>query len=420
MYQNNWKYSFYNCFLLLILVGSSTKAQDTLNILFVGNSITYFNNMPQTFEAIANDLGNPVKVTMYAPGGTGFIHHVADPNVYHHFRQGIWDYVVLQPGSNESPGYSSPIQQTLSRARQLKDSIKLYNPCSQILYYEISYGVWGNSANDLNTYNTTMDSIRKNLEILADSTECFFAPVGEAFRTAWNDDLNTILWGGYGNIHPNGKGSYIAACVFYASIFQQSSLGTTITTSLSSQDANQYQLLADTTVLNYLNDWRINTYTPTSSFNYQVNGTTANFNHTFGAVDSVVWDFGDGNTSSNSNPTHYYNTAGNYTIMLTAYANGCTYTQQQTISIVSLHSNLITLNTNWSISPNPAHSQISIQSLSENFSACTFIIYNNIGHVVAQYNQPIIDVSSLPSGSYFLKYLNHQTNTYNIKKWVKY
>jgi len=31
------------------------NAQDTTKVLFIGNSITYYNNMPQTFEAIAND-----------------------------------------------------------------------------------------------------------------------------------------------------------------------------------------------------------------------------------------------------------------------------------------------------------------------------------------------------------------------------
>jgi len=39
-------------------------------------------------------------------------------------------------------------------------------------------------------------------------------------------------------------------------------------------------------------------------------------------ADSVLWDFGDGNTSKVSNPTHSYSNAGSYTIILTAY-NEC-------------------------------------------------------------------------------------------------
>ncbi len=34
---------------------------------------------------------------------------------------------------------------------------------------------------------------------------------------------------------------------------------------------------------------------------------------------SYLWDFGDGNTSTETEPTHYYQNNGNYTITLTAY-----------------------------------------------------------------------------------------------------
>lgn len=57
----------------ILLIGFNSNAQNIKNILFIGNSITYFNNMPQTFESIANDKGDAASVTVYAPGGTGFI-----------------------------------------------------------------------------------------------------------------------------------------------------------------------------------------------------------------------------------------------------------------------------------------------------------------------------------------------------------
>lgn len=73
-----------------------------------------------------------------------------------------------------------------------------------------------------------MDLIRTNLDDLSDSTKLFFAPAGEAIRTAWNISQTEMLWGGNEDIHPNDKGSYIIACTFYASIFQKKSLGTNI------------------------------------------------------------------------------------------------------------------------------------------------------------------------------------------------
>lgn len=205
--------------LILLSYTFSLKAQDTTKVLFIGNSLTLFNNMPNTFEAIANSKGYNTEVTVYAPGGTGFIDHVNDPNVYNYFQQGSWDYVVLQPGASESLGYSEPIQTTLNRARVLKDSILQYNPCAKILYYEISWRAYGSTPTQFYDFNDTMDIIRANFEYLSDSTELFFAPAGETIRTIWNNDQTTMLWGGIGDLHPNAKGSYIIACTFYASIF---------------------------------------------------------------------------------------------------------------------------------------------------------------------------------------------------------
>ena len=67
---------------LLILLATqflvAQKADSPLNVLFVGNSLTYFNTMPQQFEQIADEQGHHVTVDQHTPGGTGFVHHVAN------------------------------------------------------------------------------------------------------------------------------------------------------------------------------------------------------------------------------------------------------------------------------------------------------------------------------------------------------
>ncbi len=48
-------------------------------------------------------------------------------------------------------------------------------------------------------------------------------------------------------------------------------------------------------------------------------------NVTSGTIANWAWDFGDGNTSNNSNPTHNYTSGGNYNATLTVTSdNGCT------------------------------------------------------------------------------------------------
>ncbi len=395
--------------IMLAVFICSVSAQDTTKVLFIGNSITYFNNMPETFEAIANDKGDATSVTVYAPGGTGFINHVNDPNVYDKFQQGIWDFVVLQPGSNESPGYSETKEQTLSRLHILKDSILEYNPCAKILLYEISYGVWGNTSSDLNTYNTTMDLILSNCQFWADSAQIFFAPAGETIRTAWNNDTSTMLWGSTGNIHPNAKGSYLIACSFYASIFQKNTFGTTITNSLSSAEASAYQQLVDTTVLNNLDQWRINTYNQHTDFNYTVNQQDVLFTSTSANIDSLIWDFGDNTTSTIPSINHLYSQSGSFVVSLTTYRESCEETIYKEVNVNTLEINSFDNQRNFKVYPNPFENNLVIETL-ESCDIDAIEIYNAIGQNLTNLVSIdktglmiTIDTSRLPQGMYIVQ-----------------
>ena len=72
---------------------------------------------------------------------------------------------------------------------------------------------------------------------------------------------------------------------------------------------------------------------PTSSFTYTVNGLTAAFNNTSQNGNNVLWEFGDGITSTQNNPTHTYASNGEYTVTL-SNANDCgTVMSSQTLAL---------------------------------------------------------------------------------------
>jgi len=75
---------------------------------------------------------------------------------------------------------------------------------------------------------------------------------------------------------------------------------------------------------------------PTANFNFTVNGSTATFTNTsLGNATSYLWNFGDGNTSSQVNPVHVYADPGNYDVVLTATNDCGNSTKLKSVVIIS-------------------------------------------------------------------------------------
>jgi peptidyl-prolyl cis-trans isomerase B (cyclophilin B) len=77
--------------------------------------------------------------------------------------------------------------------------------------------------------------------------------------------------------------------------------------------------------------------TPEASFDFVTKGEVApmevQFSNKTKGADSYVWDFGDGNTSTEENPTHTFEQFGTMTITLTATSNGKTSVTQQQLKV---------------------------------------------------------------------------------------
>ncbi len=67
-----------------------------MRILFIGNSHTYYNDMPAMLAGLAGKEGIPCEVTMIAHGGWYLEQHQKEPEVRFNILHGNYDYVVLQ------------------------------------------------------------------------------------------------------------------------------------------------------------------------------------------------------------------------------------------------------------------------------------------------------------------------------------
>lgn len=67
-----------------------------MKVLFIGNSHTYYNDMPHMFVEICRERHKEVEVTMLAHGGKGWDFHVEEPEVRFNILYGGYDAVILQ------------------------------------------------------------------------------------------------------------------------------------------------------------------------------------------------------------------------------------------------------------------------------------------------------------------------------------
>ena len=73
-----------------------SSLEKKIRVLFIGNSHTYYNDMPELFRERAERDGFACEVTMLAHGGWRLSQHAKEPEVSFNIHYGNYDYVVLQ------------------------------------------------------------------------------------------------------------------------------------------------------------------------------------------------------------------------------------------------------------------------------------------------------------------------------------
>jgi hypothetical protein len=68
-------------------------------ILFIGNSYTYMNDLPDTFSELSSAGGHTVEAGISAQGGWALSDHVNSEDTQKQISSSKWDFVVLQEQS---------------------------------------------------------------------------------------------------------------------------------------------------------------------------------------------------------------------------------------------------------------------------------------------------------------------------------
>ncbi len=229
-----------------------TQGSPCTRVFFLGNSYTAVNDLPFTFAALAWSAGRRVDTTVLAPGGWALADHATDPDTQSTLAASRWDWVVLQEQS-EVPSLESD-RQTLMypAARDLVRMARAAN--AQPMFFDTWAHQDGWPQNGLRDYASMQSAIDDAYTFIASEQHAAVAPVGQAWAQVVADDPNPALWQGDGS-HPTSKGTYLAACVFYAAIFKTSPLGLGYHPWVSDGDARELQQAAADVVLSDPSRW---------------------------------------------------------------------------------------------------------------------------------------------------------------------
>lgn len=265
-----------NIFLLVCLVCSlKGMASDTTQVLFLGNSFTSANTMPDIFGRMASKDYN-INVTMHAPGGVyvgdtrqGTSAHAYNPVVFDAIRSKKWDYIVIQDNQGafcQEVGQFPPVANVLVGHTRLRDSALASNPCTKIVLF--SGWCFKNGKQTPPVFNTGSEMNERvyvNYNILNKQINGIVSPIG----IAWNRIIKAMpaidLWAA-DEAHPSYAGSYLAAATIYSSIFAVNPEDVNYDGSLDPATAKQLRRVAYETVRDSIAPTNLENYTLSLSY----------------------------------------------------------------------------------------------------------------------------------------------------------
>jgi hypothetical protein len=227
---------------------SNLQANETCTrVLFIGNSYTYVNDLPNTFANLARAGGHKTEVGMSAQGGWFLADHVKSSDTIAKINSEKWKFVVLQEQSEVPSMQQSRAQEMYPAARVLVSDIEAVGA------KPIFFVTWahrdGWPENGMPSYASMQAQIDNGYTLTAQAFNVPVAPVGFAWQAVRNLYPQINLWQSDGS-HPTEEGTYLAACVFYADIFRQSPEGLSYQASLPANTAQALQKAAADTVFN--------------------------------------------------------------------------------------------------------------------------------------------------------------------------
>jgi hypothetical protein len=413
---NHFKRGISKSLLLFVLVvgsafHSACKAQSLKRALFLGNSYTAYNNLPQLTADVALSAGDTLEVASSTPGGYTFEGHLGNAASMDLLNQGNWDFVILQQQS-QMPAF--PISQveveTFPFATQLNDSILANNPCAETVFYM----TWGRENGDQQncanwppvcTYEGMDDLLRERYMMMAEMNEGIVSPVSVVWRylRANHPDINLFSSDGS---HPSPTGSYVAAVCFYSALFRKSPLNALFDYTIDNAHESIIRQTVHDLVYNNLSEWYIGYWDPVAQLTLvEQNNSPYAIVQSSEYADEIYYSIDNLELQPWSEDSLFMGPLEPGDHIVELYAGSCGVWDTTSVYfdlVVNAIASIVELEL--SVFPNPASNQVRIE-LPNNWNDVTLDVFTTQGKWMmstqnAGRNQVSIDCTKFPKGSY--------------------
>jgi hypothetical protein len=180
-------------------------------VLFIGNSLTYTNDLPRMLQALAGEAGaEPMYVESVAFPNFALEDHWAEGSARRAIDRGEWRYVVMQQGPSSLPE---------NRLNLIDWSTRFEAPIRAVGATPALYTVWpsGDRSQD---FDRVVESYRQ----AAVAVNGLELAAGAAWLAAWRRKPGLALYGG-DNFHPSTMGTYLAALTMFGRMYDRSVVG---------------------------------------------------------------------------------------------------------------------------------------------------------------------------------------------------
>jgi len=185
-------------------VGKSSR------ILFIGNSFTARNSLPELIARMAAARGKRIHHHLISKGGASLRTHWNSGEAHSEIGNGDYDFVVLQ----------EPSTLPIKNAERMKENVRLFDAAIKATRSAtVLYMTWSRRHAP-----ETQQAISEAYTSLGQELGATVVPVGTVWQSFLRGSDKPILHDKDGS-HPTIAGSYLAACVFVGSLLNENPTG---------------------------------------------------------------------------------------------------------------------------------------------------------------------------------------------------